>query len=72
MSRNTRQRGLPVVHEHAAGIDVGSRFHVVAVAADAALEPVQTFRAFTADLHRMADWLIQAGVTTVAMESTGV
>ena len=72
MSLKTGRSGLPVVHEHAAGIDVGSRFHVVAVAADAASEPVQTFQAFTADLSRMADWLIGAGVTTVAMESTGV
>jgi transposase len=72
MSLKTRRSGLPVVHEHAAGIDVGSRFHVVAVAADAASEPVQTFQAFTADLHRMADWLLGVGVSTVAMESTGV
>ena len=72
MSLKTGRSGLPVVHEHAAGIDVGSRFHVVAVAADAASEPVQTFQAFTADLNRMADWLIGVGVTTVAMESTGV
>ena len=26
-----KQRGLPVIHDHAAGIDIGSRFHVVAV-----------------------------------------
>src|SRR5919197_1154962 len=72
MSLKGGRSGLPVVHEHAAGIDVGSRFHVVAVAADATSEPVQTFQAFTADLNRMADWLICVGVTTVAMESTGV
>jgi len=72
MALKTVRPGLPIVHEHAAGIDVGSRFHVVAVAADAAPEPVQTFQAFTADLNRMADWLIRAGVSTVAMESTGV
>ena len=29
-------------------------------------------QAFTADLQRMADWLIQVGISTVAMESTGV
>ena len=65
-------RGLPVVHERAAGIDVGSRFHVVAVGAELCEQPVQTFQAFTADLQRMADWLVGAGITTVAMESTGV
>ncbi len=60
------------VNRNAAGIDVGSQFHVVAVAADRDEEPVRTFRSFTGDLHRLADWLKQAGVTTVAMESTGV
>jgi transposase len=35
-------------------------------------EPVRTFGAFTHDLHRLADWLVERGVTTVAMESTGV
>lgn len=67
-----KQSGLPIVHERAAGIDIGSRFHVVAVAPDCADEPVQTFQAFTGDLRRMADWLISVGVKTVAMESTGV
>lgn len=68
----SKQAGLPVIHEHAAGIDIGSRFHVVAVASDLSDEPVQTFQAFTADLQRMADWLVATGVKTVAMESTGV
>lgn len=72
MSRTTSKRGLPVVHERAAGIDVGSRFHVVAVPPELTPEPVRTFQAFTADLHRLADWLVSCGITTVAMESTGV
>lgn len=67
-----KQSGLPIVHERAAGIDIGSRFHVVAVTPDLADEPVQTFQAFTGDLRRMADWLVAVGVKTVAMESTGV
>jgi transposase len=64
--------GLPIIHEQAAGIDIGSRFHVVAVSPDVSDEPVQTFQAFTGDLQRMADWLVRVGITTVAMESTGV
>ncbi len=64
--------GLPVIHDRAAGVDVGSRFHVVAVGADRSTEPVQTFQAFTSDLQRMADWLVAMGIQTVAMESTGV
>ena len=35
-------------------------------------QPVRRFGTFTADLDALADWLIDCGVTTVAMESTGV
>ena len=71
-SHKRNAAGLPVIHDRAAGIDVGSRFHVVAVGADLCTEPVQTFQAFTSDLQRMADWLVALGIKTVAMESTGV
>jgi transposase len=64
--------GLTVVHPHAAGIDVGNRAHYVAVRPDRDAESVRRFDCFTADLHRLADWLQQCGVTTVAMQSTGV
>lgn len=70
--RGSPQAGLPIIHDRAAGIDIGSRFHVVAASPDLCDEPVQTFQAFTSDLERMAEWLISIGVTTVAMESTGV
>ena len=63
---------LPTIHALAAGLDVGSTFHVVAVPAHLCDEPVRTFLSFTGDLHRLADWLREVGVTTVAMESTGV
>lgn len=69
---SSERHGLPVIHDRAAGIDIGSRFHVVAVPADLAEESVRTFTAFTADLERMANWLTDLGITTVAMESTGV
>lgn len=64
--------GLPVIHQRAAGIDIGSRFHVVAVPPDLADEPVRTFQAFTADIQQMAAWLLAIGIETVVMESTGV
>jgi hypothetical protein len=35
-------------------------------------QPAQVFDTFTEDLHRLANWLKACGVTTVAMESTGV
>jgi transposase len=34
--------------------------------------PVRTFRTFSADLHRLAQWLGEVGITTIAMESTGM
>ncbi len=67
-----RGSGLEVVHPHAAGIDVGNSSHYVAVRPDRDEEPVRKFDCFTADLHRLADWLKSCGVKTVAMQSTGV
>ena len=64
--------GLEVVHPHAAGIDVGNGLHYVAVRPDRDSQPVRRFECFTADLHRLADWLQHCGVKTVAMQSTGV
>lgn len=73
MSQTAHQtNGLPIIHPRAAGIDIGSRFHVVAVPAQLCEEPVQTFQAFTADLQRLADWLKSLHIETVVMESTGV
>ena len=65
-------RSMQVMHPDAAGIDIGSESHWVAVAADRAAEPVREFGSFTGDLEKLADWLKSCGVTTVAMESTGV
>lgn len=56
----------------AAGIDVGSKSHFVAVPEGVDPEPVREFSTFTDDLERLTDWLISCGVTTVAMESTGI
>ena len=39
--------GLPVTHDRAAGIDIGSRFRVAGVAPELCDEAVQTFQAFT-------------------------
>ena len=64
--------GLEVMHPHAAGIDVGNSAHYVAVRPDRDPDSVRRFECFTADLHRLADWLVHCGVTTVAMQSTGV
>jgi transposase len=64
--------GLEAIHPHAAGIDVGSAEHYVAVPVGRDPHPVQTFGSFTADLHRMAQWLKTCRIETVVMQATGV
>src|SRR5829696_4656537 len=65
-------RSLTLLNPDAAGIDVGASEHYVAVPPERAEQPVRSFGAFTEDLHKLAQWLLQCGVRTVAMESTGV
>jgi len=66
------QRFLERVHLNAAGIDVGSRSHWVAVPDDRDPQRVREFKSFTHQLLELADWLDACGIETVAMESTGV
>jgi len=63
---------LTITHPNAAGIDIGSASHYVAVPPDRDDEPVREFPCFTADLNAIADWLTACRVDIVAMESTGV
>src|SRR5262245_45949813 len=71
-NRRISRSGLSVMHPDAAGIDVGSAMHHVAVPPDRDDEPVREFKSFTADLNALADWLERCAVKIVAMESTGV
>lgn len=75
-SRKDRPNALPLQLEHvhldAAGIDIGSDAHGVAVPPDRDQKPVRKFGAFTGDLQQRAAWLRQCGIQTVVMESTGV
>src|SRR6266480_4720871 len=74
--RKFKAQSLPKHLQHinvnAAGIDIGSERHMVAVPEGRDTVSVREFGTFTADLIAIADWLAQCGVTTVAMESTGV
>ena len=63
---------LAAVTLHAAGIDVGAEAHYVAVPPSDDPQPVRGFGAYTVDLESLADWLAACGITTVALESTGV
>jgi transposase len=63
---------LPVIHHHAAGIDIGSEEIWVAVPPTSDPQPVRSFGTYTPDLHALVDWLAACQIKTVAMESTGV
>jgi transposase len=69
---HTDDPGLAVVHPNAAGIDIGSGSHFVAVPPDRDEQPVREFGSCTAELKRMAEWLQRCGIETVAMQATGV
>ena len=64
--------GLPVFNPHAAGIDIGDTLHCVAINDGNGGHEVKTTSAFTCDLHEIVDYLQNNGVTTAAIESTGV
>jgi len=63
---------MPIVHPHAAGLDIGAAEIWACVPSSRDPEPVRYFPTFTPDLQRLADWLVACGIDTVAMESTGV
>jgi transposase len=60
---------LDIINPTAAGIDVGSRSHYVAVGQS--LDDVKEFGVYAEDLTKLCEWLLSYGITTVAMESTG-
>lgn len=73
MAKNIKTgKGFKVVNPNAAGIDIGSKVHYVAVPEGRGSHAIESFGCVTAELERMANWLKACGVTTVAMEATGV
>ena len=63
---------LKQINPNAAGLDIGATEIWACVPEGRDENPEQAFPTFTADLNRLADWLAQCQVDTVAMESTGV
>jgi transposase len=59
---------LTITHTNAAGIDIGSTAHFVAVPPDRDNTPVREFSSFTVDLNALADWLKACGVDTVPVQ----
>src|SRR5215207_6510642 len=60
---------MEIVYAHAAGIDVGSRSHFVAIGQEK--KDVKEFGVYNEDLAALTQWLLENGVTHAAMESTG-
>ena len=60
---------MKIIHEHAAGIDVGSRSHFVAIGQKE--DEVQEFGVYTPDHLDMIQYLKDHRIATIAMESTG-
>jgi transposase len=64
---------LPIRHRHAGGVDLGLRSHWAAAPPLPDGTPqVAEFDTYTDSLEALADWLRQRGVSTVALEATGV
>ena len=71
-AKSSSKPPLGMLCSSAAGIDIASREHWVCVPENRATPNVRKFGTFTCDLYAIAAWLQECGVTTVAMESTGV
>ena len=62
---------LEQINLNAAGLDIGAEEIYAAVPKGRDEKSVRSFPTFTADLRRLADWLEECAIETVAMESTG-
>jgi transposase len=60
---------MDLINPYAAGIDIGSRSHFVAINQEQS--DVREFGVYAQDMKELLDWLLDNGVKTVAMESTG-
>jgi transposase len=66
------KKELAIINPNAAGIDIGSEFHYVCVPEGRDKTRIRKFNCYTGDLHRLANWLEECKVDTIALESTGV
>lgn len=70
--KKRHSQGLPVINPHAAGIDVGDTQYDVAISDGESGYETREYPSFTEDLAELVNWLKAEGITTVAIESTGV
>jgi transposase len=71
-ARTRVTNSMTMINPNTAGIDVGSEEHWVCVPSDRAEENVRPFGVYSCDFRELAAWLKKCGITSVAMESTGV
>ena len=64
-----RKINMDVINPNAAGIDIGSRSHFVAINQD--IDDVREFGVYAQDLKELVQWLVKNNIKSVAMESTG-
>lgn len=69
MEEKQKKLLMEIVNPNAAGIDIGSRSHWVAVGQGE--DHVREFGVYNDDLKAIAQWLREHEVKTIAMESTG-
>lgn len=67
-----KKSGFPILYPNAAGIDIASKEHYVAVNPSVDDRPIRAFGCFTEDLYEIGQWLSKCKVDTVAMEATGI
>lgn len=60
---------MEIINPKAAGIDIGSRSHFVAIGQKT--EDIREFGVYNEDLKAISNWLKENDIQTVAMESTG-
>ena len=73
LAAQEKMAGLPILNQHAAGIDVGDETHWVCVnETPDGSDRVREFSAMTHGLKELVAWLRQCAVTTVALEATGI
>jgi len=68
----SKEKGLQVINENAAGIDLGGKSHWVCCPPVNGDKYIREFPSDTTSLIELASFLKERGVTSVAMESTGV
>ncbi len=69
LNESKKQESMPIVNAKAAGIDVGSRSHLVSIGQQ--VGDIREFGCYTHELHDLCRWLKEKEITTVALESTG-